>query len=68
MDATSQDSEIIFYALLMWRNYIQTGDVSLSSHDAVASGQKHLCKVLDRGQMEMVIRLEDLSDRILNSN
>ena len=57
----SSDSEIIRHALIMWRNYIQTGDVVLSTVDACNIGQEKLCRQLNADQQEFVTRLEELA-------
>ena len=57
----SKDSEIIRHALLMWRNYIQTGDVVLSTVDACNVGQEKRCRQLNADQQEFVTRLEELA-------
>lgn len=59
------DKEIIRYALLMWRNYIQTGDVVLSASDAINSGQQDKCKQLNSDQQKFVVRLEELATKLL---
>lgn len=61
------DKKLIFNALLMWRNHIQTGNVNMSSADAVNCGRKDSIRALNSGQQEFVIRLEELSDDVLNS-
>lgn len=61
------NSTIIQHALLMWRNHIQTGDISLSADDVRAgAGQlmgkpKKLPQLLPE-QQELVARLERLAD------
>jgi hypothetical protein len=59
----SSDKEIIRHALLMWRNYIQTGDVVMSTADAVNSGQQDKCRQLNSNQIDFVIRLEQLAEK-----
>jgi hypothetical protein len=59
----SSDKEIIRHAVLMWRNYIQTGDVVLSAADAVNSGQQDKCRQLSSDQIQFVIRLEQLAEK-----
>ena len=60
-NSDSKDSEIIRHALLMWRNYIQTGDVVMSTVDACNMGQKKRCRQLNAEQQEFVVRLEELA-------
>lgn len=56
-----RDEALIARALLMWRNYIQTGNVVLSHNDAVNSKQSHLLRQLSREQVDLVLKLEKLS-------
>jgi hypothetical protein len=55
------DHEVISQALLMWRNYIQTGDPAVSAGDAVRCGQRQLVKPLDSYQTQFILRLEELA-------
>ena len=57
-----EDSEIICHALLMWRNYVQTGDVTLSTTDACNMGDEGRCRQLNADQQEFVVRLEELAN------
>ena len=59
----STDSDLIRHAVLMWRNHLQTGNVVMSTQDAVASGQESECRMLNSDQMEFVLRLEQLADK-----
>ena len=68
MDVTQYtDKQMIYHALMMWRNHIQTGNVTLSSVDAVLSGRPSLCRQLDSDQQEFVSRLEELAGKQLSS-
>ncbi len=60
------DKELIFYALRMWKNHIQTGDVTMSSADAIMTGKPDLCRMLTQEQQDFVIRLEGLSNDALS--
>lgn len=60
---TAEDMEDIATSLLMRRNYIETGTVTLSANDAVASKQHKLIKALEPAQKETVARLERLADK-----
>ena len=60
------DKEIVFYSLRMWKNYIQTGDVNMSSDDAINRGCKDSIRMLNSDQQEFVIRLEELSNDALS--
>lgn len=56
------DNHIIYEALLMWRNAIQTGDTSLSLQTALNTGQESEIRVLSSTQQEFVIRLEEIAE------
>ena len=58
------NKEVARRALLLWRNLIQTGDVTLSTQDAINAGQADKCRMLNSDQQEFVIRLEELADRM----
>lgn len=55
------DQEVIRHALLMWRNYIQTGDPLISADDAVRCGQLGLVERLEPHEVEFILRLEELA-------
>jgi hypothetical protein len=55
-----KDSELLFYALHNWANYVETGEVTMSAKDA--QNAKHPFNALSREQMAMVLRLRDLAD------
>lgn len=57
------DTSKIAYALGMWRNFIQTGDMSMSAEDAKRSGER--VNALDIEQMKFVIRLDELAQKAL---
>jgi hypothetical protein len=59
------DSELISTALRMWANYIETGNVSISSTDCVNMGQPYKVKVINDQQKRFVDRLVKLSIDIL---
>jgi len=65
IDMTSQELQDIVTALLMRRNYIETGTVTLSVNDAVASKQHKLIKALEPAQKATVARLEALAEKFL---
>jgi len=80
MDDTPTDGELIYRALNMWMNYIETGNVVMSAKDlqAATKGDHNLLnhyfydrrarlKVLDHHQMEMILRLKQLADKALES-
>ncbi len=53
------DRQIIAYALDLWANFIQTGELTMSAQDAERAGEP--IKALSTDQMKMVIRLRDLA-------
>lgn len=64
---TQQDLEDIATSLLMRRNYIETGTVTLSANDAVASKQHKLIQPLDSSQKATIVRLESLAEEFLRA-
>lgn len=61
------DKHITAHALGMWKNYLQTGDVCLSTQDAINCGTPEKCNRLDSQQQELVNRLDDLICKQLNA-
>jgi hypothetical protein len=59
------DAELASTALRMWANYIETGDVSISSTDCTNMGQSQKVKVINDQQKRFVDRLINLSIDIL---
>lgn len=53
------DESKIYYALTLWANYIETGNVVLDAQTAQKRGEK--VNALDISQMKMVIRLRELA-------
>lgn len=49
----------------MWINYIQTGDVTMSSQDCENMEHLEKIKVLSTDQMKFIIRLDELKKKIL---
>ena len=64
---TQQEMEDIATALLMRRNYIETGTVTMSANDAVASKQHKLIKALEPCQKATIARLEALAAKFLTA-
>jgi hypothetical protein len=60
------DKHVIHMALGMWKNYIQTGDINLSTNDA-KNVNKPFKKwsELSLEQQEFIKRLEALRDEVL---
>ncbi len=61
------DKEIIHRSLAMRKNYIQTGDISLSAIDANNCGKKDKIKPLTTDQMKLIIRIEELMLKCLDN-
>ena len=61
-----KDNEIKFYALNMWANHIETGNVSMSAEDAHKRNEKVSLKYLDENQQKFVIRLRELARKELS--
>jgi len=57
------DEQKIYFALCMWANYIETGDIGISAVDAEDRGLK--VKGLDLEQMKTVIRIRELASAAL---
>jgi hypothetical protein len=57
------DYQVIRQALLMWRNHIETGNVSLSQQDAINCGREKEINKLDNNQIEFTKRLEQLANK-----
>ena len=53
------DEQKIYFALNLWANYIETGDVTLCAKDAERTGDK--VKALDATQMKVIVRLRELA-------
>lgn len=60
MNADSSDQELIFEALSMKANLIETGDPNLSAMDAKEA--KLPFNALDLNQMKLIIRLRELAE------
>mgnify|MGYP003646960211 CR=1 FL=1 len=56
------DNRMIYEALIVWRNALQTGDISLSLQSALDTGQDSKIRMLSSEQQEFVIRLEELAE------
>ena len=61
-----KDYEIKSYALNMWANWIETYDVTISAEDAHRMNKKSSLQYLTIEQQKFVIRLRELSQKILN--
>lgn len=56
----SPDSQVIYEALGMWRNYIQTGNVALSTDDLRNMEREREIRKLQPEQQAFVTRLESM--------
>lgn len=59
------DNVVIYQSLMMWRNYIETNNVTLSANDAVNMGKPEAVRRLDDVQLRFIDRLEKLANREL---
>lgn len=66
MDITEgKDEELIAFSLNMWANHIETGSIIMSAVDATNQGKHKCIKGLNLAQQKFVIRLKELSMRII---
>jgi len=61
-----KDNHVIFHALNMWANYIETNDPTISRNDAIKINQLESIKPLDNDQQTFIIRLRTLATKHLN--
>lgn len=59
-------SEMIYRALSMWANYVETGDVVMSAKDAERCKMMNKIKTLDTDQMRMLLEIKDLAGEVLS--
>ena len=64
---TPAEKEMILIGLQMRSNYIQTGNVNLNANDAARSGKPELVKPLQIVQMELLVKINNMINDILNS-
>lgn len=57
------DTQKIYYALSLWANHIETGDIVLCAEDAKRQGRE--INALNPDQMKTVIRLRELAQMAL---
>lgn len=66
------DAEMMAHSLLIWANYIETSNVSLSANDVLgmANNAPPSAKInqLNQGQRDMVKRLRDLNKLVLKTS
>ena len=65
MQLTTKETEMTAQALGFWANWIETGNILMSAKDAEAA--KRPFKALDAHQMEKVLELRKLSQKILHA-
>ena len=58
-----KDNQIISYALNLWANWIETGDVTISASDSISMNT--LPKALTLEQQKFVVRLRELAQKEL---
>jgi len=64
-DMFEKDKHVRSYALNMWANHIETGDVTLSARDAISMGEQDLLNALTPEQQKFVVRLRDMAEKEL---
>lgn len=62
------DLQVIAHALGMWRNHIETGNISMSKQDAINCNDAGKIKALDQNQQRFVSRLEQLQNKALTQD
>ena len=63
----TEDQEILFNALCMKKNYMETGDPILNANDLKRiEGDKAKLKPLDENQTRIIGRIEELKQWVLN--
>ncbi len=62
-----KDTHVKAHALNMWANHIETGDVTLSSNDAIRMKKFETLKVLTDDQKKFISRLRKLATKELNA-
>lgn len=61
---TNKEREMICLSLDMRANWIETGIVTLSASDAIASGRPELVKPLGTDQHHLVVNLRNLARKL----
>lgn len=64
-DPKQKEYSDIYQALIIWRNYIETGDVNLSANFAIQCGKSEIIKQLTTEQKKKCIELEELANKYL---
>lgn len=76
MKLSAKEKDTIIYAIVLWKNYIETGDVTLSSRDAAqiikASGdtkpqlgeKRPKIKSLNKSQRDLLQELDRLQEKM----
>ncbi len=55
------DREVVYFALNMWKNLVETGDVHMSAEDAINIGKRGRVRSLNSDQAAFVARLNRLA-------
>ena len=65
MRLTVEETAILYQALHMWKNHIETRNVNLSAKDAINCGNPERCRRIMPEQEEFIIKLEDLASKLM---
>jgi len=60
-----EEQDLIYYSLAMRKNYIETGDVSLSAQDALNCGYGDKVKLLSIDQIRAIAKIKQLMIEVL---
>ena len=61
-----KDKHVIYYALQMWKNYIETGSVTIGANDCINSPDlQNKIKTLSNAQRDYIDKLDKLAADIL---
>jgi len=61
----NENEAMIYLALILHSNYIETDDVVVSASDAISSGRSEIIYALTTEQQDKVVRLRYLASDIL---
>ena len=61
------DKEILYQALSVWMNHIETGDVGISAQDAINMRRAHKINKLDDFQKGLLKLMDNLRTRLLKT-
>ena len=61
-----KDKHVIYYALQMWKNYIETGSVTIGANDSINSPDlQNKIKTLSNAQRDYIDKLDKLAADVL---